>query len=200
MALNDQMTALADAFRKRYGTSDKLGISDMITLLGKTTTPTQPQPPAEQVNVNLLQNTDDYAGVGSVWKTFQWSGLSGTFQGLTVANLNSGGIITQRTNIVPGSYVFSCFVRISDGRSSGTVNFSFNDGDTNDKTGVYVTSDWKRYYWDSFFYSTGRFEVSPEDTKIQIAGQKLESGDTLTAYITKAGQKVTAPLVKVDEG
>lgn len=189
------MTALANAFRMRYGTSDKLGISDMITLLGSAPT----QPPEEQINPNLLKNTDDYADVGGTWKIFQWSGLSGTFNGLTVANLNSGGIITQPMAFQRGPYVFSCFVRISDGSPSGSVDFKFNDGDTKQTSSAYVTSDWKRYFvtMDSLGNYNGRFEVSPDGTRIQIAGQKVETGSVPTAYVTKSGQKVTASIVDV---
>lgn len=146
------------------------------------------------INPNLAIGTDDYSG--KLWGSYVPSNVTDKFMGLTVKEVYSGGHIGPVVTVPAGDYTYSFFVKHIDGEGN-----SFNakarsfDLDTMQEeaegdtviSGSLNGTDWQRISFTFKNLKAGSYVFMAENWPgtVWVAGQKVESGDILTDYLTK---------------
>lgn len=187
--LFEDLSQLADGFRQRFNTSDRLTIKDMVSLV---------TPP--KFNPNLIEGSDGFDGYPTNdWVAFNVSKVGNLWNGLVTALLNTGGLIGKKQAYPAGTYTFSVFARAESSDTQATIGFV---GGVNNQIKIEsgkLTTDWQRIEATIRLGSnnTGRFQISPTNGKLEVAGEKVESGSFATDYVSSNQQVVEAPVIKV---
>lgn len=150
------------------------------------------------INPNLATGTDDYSG--NLWGSYSPNNVTDKFMGLTVKEVYGGGHIGPIVTVPDGDYTYSFFVKhnVSDSNSFNAKARPF-DLDTMQEernrdtviSGSLKGTDWQRVSFTfknlkagSYIFMAENWPGNWHDT-VWVAGQKVESGDMLTGYLTK---------------
>ena len=190
MTVTQSFTALMDAARNYYRVDRNLSVSDLTKLL--------------KPNPNLLTGTDDFSDPDFAIDDHVASLSDKEYMGLKCYHIsaNAGGYgVGINVNLGPGPYVFSFFLNCN-----GTKDNDAFDRDLSDGTQVHhafpVKSGWNRYYlsFNSDRALTSLRLSSWTSAESLLAGFKIEKGNDITPYISKAGILVKAPEVNIIGG
>lgn len=161
------------------------------------------------INPNLATGTDDYSG--KLWGSYSPNNVTDKFMGLTVKEVYGGGHIGPIVTVPDGDYTYSFFVKhnVDNGNSFNAKARPFDlDTMQEDIKGDTVISgslngtDWQRVSFTfknlkagSYLFMAENWPGNWHDT-VWVAGQKVESGDMLTGYLTKDNHLIDSSDLK----
>lgn len=146
------------------------------------------------INPNLAVGTDDYSS--NLWGSYVPSNVADKFMGLTVKQVYGGGHIGPVVTVPAGDYTYSFFVKHTAGngnsfyakaRSFDPTTMQENADIQSVIAGDIQGTDWQRVSFTFKNLKAGSYVFMAEDWPgtVWVAGQKVESGDMLTDYLTK---------------
>lgn len=185
MSLSESLTNLANKFRQKGFTSNKLKIDDMADLM------------VQVPNPNLLQDTETFSQP-KLWVNYDmWTKTSELDPlGNTVLLKSSSWTgIYQLVNVPSGTHAYTWSINYKLGTDYNGIIGLYNDGTCGLKNplpnsvSVIKDNQWHRLVATIITNSGGtlgiRLESSVDNQKVEIASMKLEGGNQYTGFIRK---------------